>query len=176
MAAAYARGLHKLMAYKDEYEVARLHLDAAPRAAMRAEFGEGAGTRVLLHPPVLKALGLKRKISLGPATGPAFRMLRAGRHLRGTAFDPFRWAEMRRTERALVDEYDGLVSEALGQLHPASAGTVTAMAALADDIRGYEDVKRRNIDRFRARAAELVAELGAVEVADDSFRHHHMAG
>jgi hypothetical protein len=50
------------------------------------------------------------------------------------------------------------------------------MAALADDIRGYEDVKRRNIDRFRGRAAELVAELGAVEVADDSYRHHHMAG
>jgi indolepyruvate ferredoxin oxidoreductase len=76
-----------------------------------------------------------------------------------------------------VDEYDGLVSEALGQLHPASAATVTAMAALADDIRGYEDVKRRNIDRFRGRAAELVAELGAVEVADDSYRHHHhMAG
>src|SRR5450755_412214 len=177
VAAAFARGLHKLMAYKDEYEVARLHLDAAPRAAMRAEFGEGAGTRVLLHPPVLKALGLRRKISLGPAAGPAFRMLRAGRHLRGTFLDPFRWAEMRRTERALVDEYDLLVSEALAQLHPASAGTVTAMAALADDIRGYEDVKRRNIDRFRARAAELVAQLGAVEVADDSFHHHHhMAG
>ena len=176
VAAAYARGLHKLMAYKDEYEVARLHLDAAPRTALRAEFGEGAATRVLLHPPVLKALGLKRKIGLGHAAGPAFRMLRAGRHLRGTALDPFGWAEMRRTERALVDEYDGLVSEALGQLHPASAGTVTAMAALADDIRGYEDVKRRNIDRFRGRAAELVAELGAVEVADDSYRHHHMAG
>ncbi|HEV3368122.1 MAG TPA: indolepyruvate ferredoxin oxidoreductase family protein [Acidimicrobiales bacterium] len=177
VAAAYARGLHKLMAYKDEYEVARLHLDAATRTALRAEFGEGAATRVLLHPPVLKALGLKRKIGLGHAAGPAFRMLRAGRHLRGTALDPFGWAEMRRTERALVDEYDGLVSEALGQLHPASAGTVTAMAALADDIRGYEDVKRRNIDRFRGRAAELVAELGAVEVADDSYRHHHhMAG
>jgi indolepyruvate ferredoxin oxidoreductase len=175
VAATFARGLHKLMAYKDEYEVARLHLDAAPRAAMRAEFGEGAGTRVLLHPPVLKALGLRRKISLGPAAGPAFRMLRAGRHLRGTAFDPFRWAEMRRTERALVDEYDTLVSESLVQLHPASAGIVTAVAALADDIRGYEDVKRRNIDRFRARAAELVDQLGAVEVAGDSFRHH-MAG
>jgi hypothetical protein len=57
-------------------------------------------------------------------------------------------------------------------LHPASGGIVTAIAALADDIRGYEDVKRRNIDRFRARAAELVVQLGAVEVAGDSFRHH----
>jgi indolepyruvate ferredoxin oxidoreductase len=142
---------------------------------MQAEFGEGAGTRVLLHPPVLKSLGLRRKISLGPAAGPAFRMLRAGRHLRGTAFDPFRWAEMRRTERALVDEYDALVSEALVQLHPASAAIVTAMAALADDIRGYEGVKRRNIDRVRARAAELVDQLGAVEVAGDSYRQH-MAG
>jgi indolepyruvate ferredoxin oxidoreductase len=139
---------------------------------MRVEFGEGVSTRVLLHPPVLKALGLRRKINLGPAAGPAFRMLRAGRHLRGTAFDPFRWAEMRRTERALVDEYDALVSGSLGQLHPTSAGIVTAIAALADDIRGYEHVKRRNIDRFRARAAELVVQLGAVEVAGDSFRHH----
>jgi hypothetical protein len=60
-------------------------------------------------------------------------------------------------------------------LHPASAGIATAVAALADDIRGYEDVKRRNIDRFRARAAELVDQLGAVEVVGDSYRHH-MAG
>ena len=52
---AFARGLHKLMAYKDEYEVARLHLDSGQQAAVANEFGKGAGTRVLLHPPVLKA-------------------------------------------------------------------------------------------------------------------------
>jgi indolepyruvate ferredoxin oxidoreductase len=157
--AAFARGLHKLMAYKDEYEVARLHLDSVQQAALTAEFGERAATKVLLQPPVLKALGLKGKIHLGPAAGPAFRMLRAGRHVRGTPFDPFGWAAMRRTERALVDEYRSLVTKSLEQLTPASAGVVTAIAALAEEVRGYEDVKRRNIDRFRVRAAELVAVL-----------------
>ncbi len=84
MTTAFARGLHKLMAYKDEYEVARLHLDSAQQAAVANEFGPGADTKVLLHPPVLKALGLKHKIHLGIAAGPVFRTLRATRHLRGT--------------------------------------------------------------------------------------------
>jgi indolepyruvate ferredoxin oxidoreductase len=158
--AAFARGLHKLMAYKDEYEVARLHLDSTQQAAVVAEFGEGATTKVMLHPPVLKSLGLARKIHLGAAAGPVFRILRAGRHLRGTALDPFGLTNMRRTERALVDEYRTLVSRSLEQLTPASVDIVTAIAALADEIRGYEDVKRGNIDRFRVRAAELVALLG----------------
>jgi indolepyruvate ferredoxin oxidoreductase len=157
--AAYVRGLHKLMAYKDEYEVARLHLDPAQRLAVTEAFGRGATTTVLLHPPVLKALGLKRKIHLGPAAGPAFWLLRAGRHLRGTALDPFGRAAMRRTERALVDEYRTLVTRSLGRLTPDSAGVVTAIAELAEEIRGYEDVKIHNIDRFRVRAAELDARL-----------------
>jgi indolepyruvate ferredoxin oxidoreductase len=164
---AFARGLHKLMAYKDEYEVARLHLDPAQRAAIRAEFGPGARTKVLLHPPVLKSLGLKRKITLGPAAGAAFRTLRAGRHLRGTALDVFGRTEMRRTERALVEEYTTLVATALEQLTPASAGVVADLAALAEEIRGYEDVKRRNIDRFREGAAQLLARLGEVTVPSD---------
>ncbi|HEY6624123.1 MAG TPA: indolepyruvate ferredoxin oxidoreductase family protein [Acidimicrobiales bacterium] len=156
---AFAHGLHKLMAYKDEYEVARLHLDPAQQMALSAEFGQGASTNVLLQPPVLKAIGLRRKIHLGPAARPAFWMLRAGRHLRGTPFDLFGWSRMRRTERALVSEYCALVTWSLGQLTPATAGLVTDIAALADEIRGYEDVKRRSIDRFRSRSGELVALL-----------------
>ena len=156
---AFARGLHKLMAYKDEYEVARLHLDPAQRAAIIAEFGEGASTKVLLHPPVLKAMGLKGKIHLGPAAHPAFWLLRAGRHLRGTPFDLFGWSRMRRTERALVSEYRAQMTGALGQLTPATAGLVADIAASADEIRGYEDVKRHSIDRYRARSGELVALL-----------------
>ena len=159
MTIAFARGLHKLMAYKDEYEVARLHLDPAQQAALTAEFGQGASTKVLLHPPVLKAIGLRRKIHLGPAARPAFWMLRAGRHLRGTPFDLFGWSRMRRTERALVSEYCALVTWSLGQLTPATAGLVTDIAALADEIRGYEDVKRRSIDRYRSKSCELVALL-----------------
>jgi indolepyruvate ferredoxin oxidoreductase len=173
---AFARGLHKLMAYKDEYEVARLHLDPVERAAITAEFGPGASTKVLLHPPVLKSLGLTHKIKLGPAAGPAFRVLRAGRHLRGTALDPFGRTEMRRTERALVGEYRALVAAALEQLHPASADTVTALAALPEEIRGYDDVKRVTIDRFRVRAAELVDRLGEGAGTFDSSRRHPLAG
>ena len=67
------RGLHKLMAYKDEYEVARLHLDPVERARIAAEFGEGAKIRYKLHPPVLRALGLDTKLTLGPWFDPAFR-------------------------------------------------------------------------------------------------------
>ena len=156
---AFARGLHKLMAYKDEYEVARLYLDPAQQAALAAEFGEGASTKVLLHPPLLKAMGLRRKIHLGPAARPAFWMLRAGRHLRGTPFDLFGWSRMRRTERALVAEYLALVATSLERLTPATAGLLTEIAALANGIRGYEDVKRRNIDRYRVRAAELGTRL-----------------
>jgi len=163
---AFARGLHKLMAYKDEYEVARLHLDPQEKAAVTAQFGAGASTKVLLHPPVLKALGLKRKIHLGPATEPAFRILRAGRRLRGTVLDPFARAEMRRTERALVGEYSTLVTRSLWELTPATATVVTSIAALAEEIRGYDEVKVRSIECFRARAAELVTDLaGAVSAS-----------
>ena len=83
IAEAYARGLHKLMAYKDEYEVARLYLDEAERARITAEFGEGAKVRVLLHPPLLRALGVDRKLRMGPWIFPAFRVLRGLRGLRG---------------------------------------------------------------------------------------------
>jgi len=109
---------------------------------------------------VLKALGLKRKISLGPVATPAFHVLRAGRRLRGTRLDPFGHAEMRRTERALVEEYRSLMASALERLTPATAALVAALATSAEEIRGYEDVKRANIARFAALTTELVSEIG----------------
>ncbi|MGB7053448.1 MAG: DUF6537 domain-containing protein, partial [Acidimicrobiales bacterium] len=155
VATAYATGLHKLWAYKDEYEVARLHLDAAQRAALEAEFGPGARTEVLLRPPLLVALGLRRKIRIGRLARPAFTALRSARHLRGTPFDPFGQTAMRRTERALVGEYRRAVTEAVRQLRPDNAAMVAAIAASAEEVRGYEDVKRRGIERFRHRLGEL---------------------
>ena len=156
---AFAKGLHKLMAYKDEYEVARLHLDPGERARLEAELGPVARTRVQLHPPSLRALGLRRKIDLGPLEQPVLQALRASRRLRGTSFDPFGRTEMRRAERALIDEYEVLVGEALGHLRPETVGAVAAVAALAEDIRGYEAVKQASIDRFRAAAVERMAAL-----------------
>ncbi len=150
VSAAFAVGLYKLMAYKDEFEVARLHLDTVERAKLRDEFGRGARVRIMLQPPLLKKLGLHRKISLGRAARSTFRLLHAARHLRGTLFDPFGHTRMRRTERELVGEYLGLVGRALGQLHPANAGSVAGVAELPDLIRGYEGVKLAGIERFRS--------------------------
>lgn len=156
---AYAASLHKLMAYKDEYEVARLHLDRRQQGAIVTEFGEVASVEYLLAPPILATIGLKRKIRLGRVAVPTFRVLSAARRLRGTAFDPFGRTEMRRSERALVEEYRRLIDWALDRLEPTTAGTVTALAAAAEEIRGYEDVKRRSIARYRSRVAELSGTL-----------------
>jgi indolepyruvate ferredoxin oxidoreductase len=145
LAEPYARGLHRLMAYKDEYEVARLHLDAVEQAKLAAEFGDGAKVRFMLHPPLLRALGMKRKIKLGRWFVPAFRLLRAGRRLRGTPLDVFGLPKVRRVERGLIDEYRELVREV----------PTVAAAELAGVVRGYEEIKLANVERFRAEAAEL---------------------
>ena len=159
IAEAYARGLYKLMSYKDEYEVARLHLDTVERAKVTGEFGEDAKVLFMLHPPVLRALGLQRKLKLGPWFRPAFRTLHGMRRLRGTPLDPFGPAEVRRVERALIGEYRDLVGRALERLTPATHTTVAQIAALPDVVRGYEDVKLRNVERFRADAERLAASL-----------------
>ncbi|MEU8171875.1 indolepyruvate ferredoxin oxidoreductase family protein [Microbispora hainanensis] len=168
---AYARGLHKLMAYKDEYEVARLHLDPVERARREREFGPGAAVSVLLHPPLLRAMGLKRKIRLRRSAGVVFRGLRAARVLRGTAFDVFGHAAVRRVERTLVVEYRELVRRALDRLTPATAAAVAEIVALPDLIRGYEDIKLARVAEFRDRAATLLAELNesAHESAHEPF-------
>jgi indolepyruvate ferredoxin oxidoreductase len=162
VALAYARGLHKLLAYKDEYEVARLHLDPVEKARRAAEFGPDASVSVLLHPPVLRALGMKNKIRLSGRTAElAFRGLRAAKGLRGTPFDVFGHAAVRRTERALVGEYQALVRAALGSLTPETVDRVVAIAELADEVRGYEEVKLAAVERFRARATESLEALAA---------------
>jgi indolepyruvate ferredoxin oxidoreductase len=156
----YARQLFKLMAYKDEYEVARLSLDPALEAAVTAQFGAGARYHYRLHPPVLRALGMKKKVSLGPWFRPAFRALYASRGVRGTAWDVFGRTEVRRTERALPGEYRDAVAAALPRL---SAGTLPALVALAelpDLVRGYEHVKLANVARFRTALADAVRALG----------------
>ena len=161
IAEAVARYLYKLMAYKDEYEVARLHLDPAVRADLEARFGPGARVYWHLHPPILRALGLKRKVRLGPWFGPVFRLLRAMRRLRGTPLDIFGRTRIRRLERQLIGEYKGLVERALEKLDESTYDVVLAVACLPDEIRGYEAVKLAGVERFRQRAAELMARLGA---------------
>jgi indolepyruvate ferredoxin oxidoreductase len=161
LAVAVARGLHKLMAYKDEYEVARLSLDPALDAAVTAQFGAGARVAYQLHPPLLRALGLDRKISLGPWFRPAFRALRAMRRVRGTWLDPFGHTEVRRTERALIAEYRAAIERALATApaHDLAADLATELAALPDMVRGYEHVKMERVAAYRERQAELLGGL-----------------
>jgi indolepyruvate ferredoxin oxidoreductase len=151
---AYARGLHKLMAYKDEYEVARLHLDPVEVGRREAAYGPDARVSVMLHPPVLRALGMDRKIKIdGRAAGPMFRALRAARKLRGTPLDLFGRAEVREVERALIGEYQSAVRTALAT---GTVEQVLEVASTADLVRGYEDIKLGNVAKFRARVAELL--------------------
>jgi indolepyruvate ferredoxin oxidoreductase len=160
LAEAVARHLYKLMAYKDEYEVARLHLDPALRAEIGSVVGPDARVTWHLHPPLLRALGLKRKLRLGEWFTPAFRTLSALRRLRGTPLDVFGYAGIRRVERALIGEYQALIDRALARLGPDTHDAAVALAALPDEIRGYEDIKLESVRRFRALAQDLVARLG----------------
>jgi len=159
LAEAVARHLYKLMAYKDEYEVARLHLDAALAVQVQAKFGQKVRTYWHLHPPLLRALGLKKKIRLGAWFAPAFQILRAMKGLRGTALDPFGYAEVRRVERALIGEYRQLIETALVRLSPVTHGAAVTLAELPDEIRGYEHIKLEGVARFRDRAKQLIAQL-----------------
>src|SRR5690242_18242987 len=159
---AVARYLYKLMAYKDEYEVARLSLDPSVGAGLEAEFGPGAGASWRLHPPVLRALGMKRKIALGPWFVPAFQGLRAMRGLRGTSMDPFGRTRIRILERALIEEYLGRVDHLTGRLSPATAALPVRLAELPDSVRGYEDVKVRTVESYHQAMAELRAQLDEI--------------
>ncbi|HLW94718.1 MAG TPA: DUF6537 domain-containing protein, partial [Solirubrobacteraceae bacterium] len=150
IAEAFARGMHKLTAYKDEYEVARLHLDwiASLPAGSRPVFH--------LHPPLLRALGMKRKLRLGRWFVPLLRLLRAARPVRGTPFDLFARTHVRRVERALPGEYSALVDAALVRLTADTLATAVEVAELPELVRGYEEIKLAGVERFRTRGAELV--------------------
>jgi indolepyruvate ferredoxin oxidoreductase len=165
-----ARQLFKLMAYKDEYEVARLHLDAVEQARMHAEFGEDAKVYFMLHPPLLRAMGLDRKLKLGSWFVPVFQRLYAMRRLRGTRWDPFGKAEVRRVERALVGEYEELIGDAISLLAPETHDTAVELLELPDLIRGYEEIKLRNVVMFRKRAEAILKRLRAGKPAPEVLK------
>ncbi len=157
LAEAVAQYLYKLTAYKDEYEVARLHLRPGVGDAMRGAVGDFSGYRILLHPPVLRAMGLKRKISLGPFQQPALAVLKGLRRLRGTPFDVFGYAGVRQVERQLIAEYRALMEAELDALTPHTYDRALKLARLPDMIRGYEDVKLANVDRFREQVRAILS-------------------
>ena len=160
VARAVARNLHKLMAYKDEYEVARLHLAWGARRRAQAGFTGRLRIHYQLHPPLLRALGLRRKLRLGRWIEPALWLLARMRRLRGGALDPFGRAEVRRLERDLVGWYLGLLDRGLEELRPETGPAVVELLALPDGIRGYEGLKLESARRARERAETLLKDLG----------------
>lgn len=139
--------LHRLMAYKDEYEVARLLLEG--RRSLAATHGDDARIEWQLHPPLLRALGVRGKISLGRWAVGLFMALRALRHLRGTPLDIFGFAHVRRVERGLISEYEALALKAAERLRDDPAAAVRLVGHI-DMVRGYEGVKLDNVKRYRA--------------------------
>ncbi len=164
LTAAAAAGHFKLMAYKDEYEVARLMLDAHANAAAR-DLAASVGGKVSwnLHPPLLRALGLDSKIRFSTAWRPMFELLARGKRIRGRWYDPFGRSEIRRTERSLPGEYEAALNAACQALE-ADAGAAryeqaVAIAGLAELVRGYEEIKMASVAEFRSQLAQHVADL-----------------
>lgn len=152
---AVAENLHKLMTYKDEYEVARLALDPAEKAKLAAQYGADAQVVWKLFPPLLREVGLKRKISLGRWFTVFYVMLRWAKRLRGTPLDLFGYTKVRKTERALITDYVDMVGRLLPRLDGGNYDIAIQIAQLPNIIRGYEQIKLDNVERYRRELAEL---------------------
>jgi len=146
----------KLLAYKDEYEVARLLTEPAFTKVVSAQVPGATTMTYKLHPPMLKSLGRKKKIGLGPRSHFALRLLAKGRFLRGHALDPFGHNKMRRMERGLIDHYEAMTDTLIESLTTETYDTAVAAARAADIVRGYEEVKLANVDRY----VDALTELG----------------
>jgi indolepyruvate ferredoxin oxidoreductase len=157
-----AHQVHRVMAYKDEYEVARLLGQPEATAGVEAVGGPGARVSWMLHPPALRAMGRRHKVRFGPWARPVMWGLRHGRVLRGTALDPFGHTAVRVAERRLVADYLELCARLNGDLARIGSAEAARLAALVDVVRGYEDVKLRNLERYHARLHEQIDDREAV--------------
>jgi indolepyruvate ferredoxin oxidoreductase len=158
---AVARYLFKLMAYKDEYEVARLYTSGDFRRRLEQQFEGDYKLHFHLAPPLLakkNAKGELVKREYGPWVFTAFGLLAKLRGLRGTALDVFGYTDERRTERALIGQYEATVSSLLERLDAGNVALAADIASIPEHIRGYGHVKHANLQAAKAREAELLAE------------------
>jgi len=164
LAEAVARYLFKLMAYKDEYEVARLHTDRSFLDRVSAQFEGDFKLHYHLAPPLMaprNERGELVKRAYGPWMLGAFRLLARFKGLRGTALDPFGRSEERRAERALIGEYRACIEELLGTLDAGNLAQAVEIARLPEGIRGYGHVKQRHLAAVRPKWAALLAQWRA---------------
>jgi indolepyruvate ferredoxin oxidoreductase len=157
---AVARYLFKLMAYKDEYEVARLHTDPAFHAKITSMFEGEYTLNYHLAPPLTSkknAKGELQKSKFGPSMLTGFKLLAKLKGLRGTALDVFGRTDERKTERALIVEYRASLEEVLAGLNAANHGIALDIARIPEQIKGYGHVKERNVLAARQKWAQLQA-------------------
>jgi len=158
---AVAKSYHKLLAYKDEYEVARLYTDGEFLRKLRDQFEGGYSLSFHLAPPLLArrdpATGHLVKQKFGPWMMGAFRLLAGFRKLRGTALDPFGYTAERRRERALIGRFEKTVETLLAGLDQSNHAMAVEIAALPQTMRGFGHIKDANIDKAEKREAELLA-------------------
>ncbi|KIN89043.1 indolepyruvate ferredoxin oxidoreductase family protein [Thauera sp. SWB20] len=162
LAEAAARYLYKLMAYKDEFEVARLHTDPAFLAELDAQFPHGYSVKYNLAPPLLSktdpVTGHPQKKQYGEWMFKAFKRLSGLKRFRGSALDVFGKTEERQTERKLIEEYIQLLDQVLARLNPVNHAAAVALASVPDEIRGFGHVKEKNLAAARElQAARLKA-------------------
>ena len=161
LAEAVARYGFKLMAYKDEYEVARLYSDPAFREKLAAQFEGEVGLSLHLAPPMLARrdpdTGLPLKREYGPWIFRAMRLLAKLKGLRGTVLDPFGYSQERRTERQLIADYEALAEELIAGLDLENHALAVALAEIPEQIRGYGHVKEAHLEKAKSQQAELLA-------------------
>jgi indolepyruvate ferredoxin oxidoreductase len=162
---AIARYYFKLLAIKDEYEVARLYAETDFVERVKAQFEGDYKLEFHLAPPTMNkpdaTTGVAKKSTYGPWMLPAFRVLAKMRRLRGGAFDVFGKTEERKRERALIGDYEKLVDELLASLTPHNYEDAVALASIPEHIRGYGHVKERHLADAKKREAELLARFRA---------------
>ena len=158
-----ARNLHKLMAYKDEYEVARMLTDPAFVASVEREVPGAHNLTYRLHPPALRALGRSTKVGFSPRSHGLLRLLARGRKLRGTPLDPFGHTRMRRLERRLADHYLGTVTGLADTLTSQNYDHAVTIAATPELIKGYEDIKLRSVGAYMSALTELGVDTAGLE-------------
>jgi len=159
LAESVARYLFKLMAYKDEYEVARLYTQTGFEQKIAAMFEGDYAIHFHLAPPAIarrSSKGELMKSKFGPATMWLFKLLAPMKGLRGTALDIFGKTEERRMERALIGEYRASIEEVLLRLSAANHELAVQIACIPEPIKGYGHVKERNVHAARERWAALM--------------------
>ena len=163
---AVIENLHKLMAYKDEYEVARLHIQRTFRQRVKSMFDGPVKLYFHLQPPLLRHFGMSRKVRIGEWFVVPLSILHHCRFLRSTPFDPFGYAKVRRVERHLVGWYIEALERLCSQLRSDNAAAAVLIARLPEEIRGYEEIKLASIDPVLEKAERLLAEFAKMPPAD----------